>query len=156
MSAAGEGGVDTRVDLGGIALRNPVLTESGTFGYGSEFAPFFDLEAIGGIVAKSLTLEPHHLEVVPWLVSDIAVKGRVHLELSDGPAAEISAHQSVIFRPEDRRARFTLEPTRDLRLAGFMVSAGRIATMFGDEVPELIEAGESRTMIRNPSVRSST
>ena len=50
--------VDTRVDLGGIALRNPVLTASGTFGYGTEFAPFFDLTRIGGIVAKSLTLEP--------------------------------------------------------------------------------------------------
>jgi len=51
-------GVDTAVDLGGIALRNPVLTASGTFGYGEEFAPFFDLTRIGGIVAKSLTLEP--------------------------------------------------------------------------------------------------
>ena len=51
-------GVDTRVDLGGIALRNPVLGASGTFGYGSEFAPFFDLREIGGFVAKSLTLEP--------------------------------------------------------------------------------------------------
>jgi dihydroorotate dehydrogenase (NAD+) catalytic subunit len=50
--------LDTAVDLGGIALRNPVLTASGTFGYGSEFLPFFDLRRIGGIVAKSLTLEP--------------------------------------------------------------------------------------------------
>jgi len=50
--------VDTRVDLGGIALRNPVLTASGTFGYGTEFAPFLDLEKIGGFVAKSLTLAP--------------------------------------------------------------------------------------------------
>jgi len=50
--------VDCAVDLGGIALRSPVLTASGTFGYGSEFAPFFDLARIGGIVAKSLTLEP--------------------------------------------------------------------------------------------------
>jgi dihydroorotate dehydrogenase (NAD+) catalytic subunit len=50
--------VDTRVDLGGIALRNPVLTASGTFGYGTEFAPFLDLTRIGGFVAKSLTLEP--------------------------------------------------------------------------------------------------
>lgn len=50
--------VDTRVDLAGIALRNPVLTASGTFGYGSEFAPFLDLRRIGGFVAKSLTLEP--------------------------------------------------------------------------------------------------
>ena len=50
--------IDTRVDLAGIALRNPVLTASGTFGYGSEFAPFLDLTRIGGFVAKSLTLEP--------------------------------------------------------------------------------------------------
>ena len=50
--------VDTRVDLAGIALRNPVLTASGTFGYGTEFGPFLDLRRIGGFVAKSLTLEP--------------------------------------------------------------------------------------------------
>jgi dihydroorotate dehydrogenase (NAD+) catalytic subunit len=50
--------VDTSVNLGGIELRNPVLTASGTFGYGAEFAPFFDLTLIGGIVAKSITLEP--------------------------------------------------------------------------------------------------
>jgi dihydroorotate dehydrogenase (NAD+) catalytic subunit len=50
--------VDTRVDLGGIALRNPVLTASGTFGYGTEFAPFLDLRRLGGFVAKSLTLKP--------------------------------------------------------------------------------------------------
>jgi dihydroorotate dehydrogenase (NAD+) catalytic subunit len=50
--------VDTQVVLGGIALRNPVLTASGTFGYGTELAPFLDLRRIGGFVAKSLTLEP--------------------------------------------------------------------------------------------------
>ena len=50
--------VDTRVDLGGIDLRNPVLTASGTFGYGTEFAPFLDLRRLGGFVAKSLTLAP--------------------------------------------------------------------------------------------------
>ncbi len=50
--------VDQRVNLGGIELRNPVLTASGTFGYGTELAPFLDLRAIGGFVAKSLTWEP--------------------------------------------------------------------------------------------------
>jgi dihydroorotate dehydrogenase (NAD+) catalytic subunit len=49
--------LDERVDFAGIELRNPVLTASGTFGYGTEFAPFLDLEKIGGFVAKSLTLE---------------------------------------------------------------------------------------------------
>jgi len=53
-------GVDMRVELAGIGLRNPVLTASGTFGYGDEFAPFMDLREIGGFVAKSLTLQPRH------------------------------------------------------------------------------------------------
>lgn len=57
-SPASGGSVDSRVDFAGIALRNPVLTASGTFGYGSEFAPFLDLRRLGGFVAKSLTLEP--------------------------------------------------------------------------------------------------
>lgn len=55
--AVGEA-VDERVEFAGISLRNAVLTASGTFGYGTEFAPFLDLERIGGFVAKSLTLEP--------------------------------------------------------------------------------------------------
>jgi dihydroorotate dehydrogenase (NAD+) catalytic subunit len=50
--------VDTRADLGGIDLSTPVMTASGTFGYGVEFAPFLDLRGIGAFVAKSLTLEP--------------------------------------------------------------------------------------------------
>ncbi len=50
--------VDTSLELAGIKLRNPVLTASGTFGYGTEFSPFMDLRSIGGFVAKSLTLEP--------------------------------------------------------------------------------------------------
>ena len=58
LVAPGNGGVDTRVDLGGIMLRNPVLTASGTFGYGTELSPFLDLTRIGGFVAKSLTPEP--------------------------------------------------------------------------------------------------
>ncbi|MGH0034248.1 MAG: dihydroorotate dehydrogenase [Myxococcota bacterium] len=58
MSGLAPEEVDARVDLAGIELRNPVLTASGTFGYGSELAPFLDLTSIGGFVAKSLTLEP--------------------------------------------------------------------------------------------------
>jgi dihydroorotate dehydrogenase (NAD+) catalytic subunit len=49
---------DLSVELCGIRLRNPVLLASGTCGYGAELSPFLDLREIGGIVAKSLTLEP--------------------------------------------------------------------------------------------------
>lgn len=51
---------DLSIAFAGIPLRNPVLTASGTFGYGVELAPFFDLRRIGGFVAKSLTLTPRH------------------------------------------------------------------------------------------------
>jgi len=59
---------DLSTNLGGIPLRNPVLTASGTFGYGTELAPFMDLRRIGGFVAKSLTLEPRHGNPPPRIV----------------------------------------------------------------------------------------
>jgi dihydroorotate dehydrogenase (NAD+) catalytic subunit len=51
---------DLSVAFAGVPLRNPVLCASGTFGYGLELEPFFDLRRLGGFVAKSLTLEPRH------------------------------------------------------------------------------------------------
>ena len=46
------------VDVGGLRLHNPVLAASGTFGYGLEFTPFFDLREIGGFVTKGLSRRP--------------------------------------------------------------------------------------------------
>jgi dihydroorotate dehydrogenase (NAD+) catalytic subunit len=46
------------VDIGGLKLRNPVMTASGTFGYGEEYAPYLDLNQLGAIVVKGLSLEP--------------------------------------------------------------------------------------------------
>ncbi|SMP51711.1 dihydroorotate dehydrogenase [Desulfonatronum lacustre] len=46
------------VELAGLRLKNPVLTASGTFGYGVEFAPYGDLTELGGIVVKGLSWEP--------------------------------------------------------------------------------------------------
>jgi dihydroorotate dehydrogenase (NAD+) catalytic subunit len=46
------------VEIAGVRFRNPVLTASGTFGYGLEFAPLMDLESIGGIVVKGISLKP--------------------------------------------------------------------------------------------------
>jgi dihydroorotate dehydrogenase (NAD+) catalytic subunit len=51
-------GVDLTVQLGAVRLRNPILTASGTFGYGVEFAHLVDLNRLGGIVVKGLSLEP--------------------------------------------------------------------------------------------------
>lgn len=48
----------TAVELCGVTLKNPVLTASGTFGFGREYAEFYDVGRLGGIVGKGLTLEP--------------------------------------------------------------------------------------------------
>jgi dihydroorotate dehydrogenase (NAD+) catalytic subunit len=48
----------TKVTILGIEFRNPVLTASGTFGYGAEFASLVDLNSIGGIVVKGLSRQP--------------------------------------------------------------------------------------------------
>jgi dihydroorotate dehydrogenase (NAD+) catalytic subunit len=49
---------DMRVDIGGIEIKNPVMTASGTFGYASEFKELIDLNRLGAIVVKGLSLEP--------------------------------------------------------------------------------------------------
>lgn len=46
---------DLRVKLGTVELKNPVMTASGTFGYGYEFTDFIDLSRLGGIVVKAVT-----------------------------------------------------------------------------------------------------
>ena len=46
------------VQLGPLKLKNPVITASGTFGYGTEYLPFVDLERLGGICVKGLSLKP--------------------------------------------------------------------------------------------------
>ena len=50
--------VQTAVQIGALRLKNPVLTASGTFGYGIEFADFIDLNHLGGFVVKGTTLMP--------------------------------------------------------------------------------------------------
>lgn len=49
---------DMRVDIGGIVLKNPVMTASGTFGYAKEFEDLVDLNHLGAIIVKGLSLEP--------------------------------------------------------------------------------------------------
>lgn len=51
---------ELKVNIGGLELKNPVMTASGTFGYGVEFADFIDISRIGGIIVKGTTL--HHRE----------------------------------------------------------------------------------------------
>lgn len=49
---------DLKVNIGTLSLKNPVMTASGTFGYGVEFEDFIDLAGLGGIIVKGTTLKP--------------------------------------------------------------------------------------------------
>jgi dihydroorotate dehydrogenase (NAD+) catalytic subunit len=49
---------DLSVDFAGIRLKNPVMTASGTFGYGEEFSDFVDLNRLGGVIVKGISLKP--------------------------------------------------------------------------------------------------
>ncbi len=50
--------VDLSVKLGTLTLKNPVLTASGTFGYGTEYTPLVEVSKLGGVITKTITLKP--------------------------------------------------------------------------------------------------
>ena len=56
------------VRIGGLKLKNPVMTASGTFGYGEEFADLVNLHRLGGIVAKGISLKPRPGNAPPRVV----------------------------------------------------------------------------------------
>ncbi|HDS16101.1 MAG TPA: dihydroorotate dehydrogenase [Proteobacteria bacterium] len=70
--------VDLRVAIApGVVLKNPVLTASGTFGYGREYASYFDITKIGAVITKGLSLHPK--------------KGNPGLRISETPCGMLNA-----------------------------------------------------------------
>ena len=59
---------ELKVNIGGLTLKNPVITASGTFGYGLEFADLVDLSRLGGIIVKGTTLRPREGNDYPRMV----------------------------------------------------------------------------------------
>lgn len=59
--------VDLSVKIGGLSLRNPVMTASGTFGYGTEFEDFVNFSRMGGIIVKGITLRHREGNAYPRL-----------------------------------------------------------------------------------------
>ena len=57
--------LDLSVQIGSLRLKNPVLTASGTFGYGTEYGAYFDINRLGGIITKTITLEPREGNPTP-------------------------------------------------------------------------------------------
>ena len=50
--------INLKVNIAGVEFNNPVITASGTFGFGREYGEYFDLNSLGGICVKGLTLKP--------------------------------------------------------------------------------------------------
>lgn len=60
--------MDLSVNIGKLKLKNPVMTASGTFGYGDEFAEYFDIGRLGAVVVKGLSLKPKEGKPPPRIV----------------------------------------------------------------------------------------
>lgn len=60
------------VEISGLKLRNPVMPASGTFGYGEEFAPYLDLNRLGAIVTKGLSLHPKAGNPTPRIAETVS------------------------------------------------------------------------------------
>jgi dihydroorotate dehydrogenase (NAD+) catalytic subunit len=63
---------DLKTAIGGLILKNPVMTASGTFGYGEEYAGFNDLNRLGAIIVKGLSLEPRPGNPPPRIIETAA------------------------------------------------------------------------------------
>ena len=72
---------DMTVDTGGLKLQNPVMTASGTFGYAREFDHYIDLNRLGGIIVKGLSLKPSKGNPPPRIVeTDCGMLNAIGLE----------------------------------------------------------------------------
>lgn len=71
-SVTASSAVDLTVEVGALRLSNPILAASGTFGYGIEFADLVDLNHLGGIVVKGLSLEPMAGAAAPRLCETVS------------------------------------------------------------------------------------
>lgn len=63
---------DLSVEIAGIKMRNPIMPASGTFGYGEEYMPFLDIEKIGAVVTKGLSLNPKAGNATPRIAETIS------------------------------------------------------------------------------------
>jgi AraC-like DNA-binding protein len=96
-------------------------------------------------VRRPLTVTAPHSAPGPWLAANVAARGRIDLEMTDGQRATIDADRSVLFRSADKVSRYTSLPGEALRLAGYMIRADRAEHIFGGALPEAIRPLARRT-----------
>ena len=82
--------VDLSVDLGKFQLKNPVLTASGTFGYGEEYHEFYDISQLGAITVKGIRMTPSHGNPMPRVAE--VTGGMLNAIGLQGPGVEKFLH----------------------------------------------------------------
>ncbi len=83
-------------NIGDLHFRNPVLTASGTFGYGSEFDDFIDVSRLGGIIVKGTTLEPREGNAYPRMAeTSSGMLNSVGLQNKGKPPCSFRAPRSM-------------------------------------------------------------
>ena len=82
--------VDLSCDLGGLKLKNPVMTASGTFGYGKEYHEYFDIAELGAVVVKGIRMEPSHGNPTPRIAETAG--GMLNAIGLQGPGVEKFLH----------------------------------------------------------------
>ncbi|MEM8736512.1 MAG: dihydroorotate dehydrogenase, partial [Planctomycetota bacterium] len=84
--------IDLRVSLGRLQLKNPILVASGTFGYAREMEQLVDLASLGGILPKTITLQPRPGNT-PWrtVETSAGLLNSIGLD-NDGVDAFIEGH----------------------------------------------------------------
>jgi dihydroorotate dehydrogenase (NAD+) catalytic subunit len=81
---------DLSCDLGRLKLKNPVMTASGTFGYGKEYAEFYDISRLGAVVVKGIRMTPSHGNPTPR-VAEVS-SGMLNAIGLQGPGVEKFLH----------------------------------------------------------------
>ena len=82
--------VDLSCDLGLFKLKNPVMTASGTFGYGKEYHEYFDISRLGAVVVKGIRMEPSHGNPTPRIAETAG--GMLNAIGLQGPGVEKFLH----------------------------------------------------------------
>ena len=81
---------DLSCDLGRLKLKNPVMTASGTFGYGREYHDYFDISRLGAVVVKGIRMEPSHGNPTPRIAETAG--GMLNAIGLQGPGVEKFLH----------------------------------------------------------------
>ena len=118
--------IDLKVQIGKLKLKNPVMTASGTFGYGDEYAEFVDLNKLGAIVVKGLSLKPKQGNPPPRIV-----------ETPSGMLNAIGLQNIGIDNFIKKKMPFLRECKTKV-----------IANFFGDSINEYVKAAEKLSSVK--------